>query len=89
MFSGCLTPSSVGAGEEVVLVKKPWFFGHGGVEAEPVKTGLVWTAFSTEVVRVNVKPFNKTEPFDDLITKDNNPVDFDIHLTLLFSLLNL
>jgi hypothetical protein len=51
MFTGCFTPSSV-------LVKKPWFFGHGGVEPESVKTGLVWTAFSTEVIRVNVKPYN-------------------------------
>lgn len=25
MFTGCFTPSSVGAGEEAVLVKKPWF----------------------------------------------------------------
>jgi regulator of protease activity HflC (stomatin/prohibitin superfamily) len=81
MFSGCITPSSVDAGEEAVLVKKPWFFGHGGVDPEPEKTGLVWTAFSTEVIRINVKPFNITEPFDDLITYDNNPVDFDIHLT--------
>ena len=81
MFTGCFTPSSVGAGEEAVLVKKPWFFGHGGVEPESIKTGLVWTAFSTEVIRVNVKPYNISEPFDDLITYDNNPVDFDIHLT--------
>ena len=81
MFTGCVTPSSVDAGEEAVLVKKPYFFGHGGVDSEPVKTGLVWTAFSTEVVRVNVKPYNISEQFDDLITYDNNPVDFDIHLT--------
>lgn len=81
MFSGCFSPSKVDAGEEAVLVKKPWFFGHGGVDEEPIKTGLVWTAWSTEVVRVDVKPFNITEPFDDLITYDNNPVDFDIHLT--------
>lgn len=81
MFTGCVTPSSVDAGEEAVLVKKPYFFGHGGVDSEPVKTGLIWTAFSTEVVRINVKPFNISEQFDDLITYDNNPVDFDIHLT--------
>lgn len=81
MFNGCFSPSSVDAGEEGVLVKKPWFFGHGGVSDEPIKTGLEWTAWSTEVVRVNVKPFNITEPFDDLITYDNNPVDFEINLT--------
>lgn len=81
IYSGCFSPSPIDAGEEGVIVKKPWFFGHGGVDAEPIKTGLSWTAWSTEVIRVNIKPFNITEPFDDLITYDNNPVDFDIHLT--------
>ena len=80
-FTGCFTPSPIDAGEEAVIIKKPWFLGHGGVEPTPEKTGLVWTAFSTSVERVNIKPFNITEPFDDLITIDNNPVDFDIHLT--------
>ena len=58
IFTGCATPSQIDAGEEGVLVKKPYFFGQGGVESEPIKTGLTWTAFSKEVVRVNVKPFN-------------------------------
>lgn len=61
-FTGCFSPSSVDAGEEGVMVKKPWIIGHGGVDSEPIRTGLVWTAWSTEVVRVNVKPFNVTEP---------------------------
>lgn len=81
IFSGCVSPSNVDAGEEGVMVKKPWVFGHGGVEDEPLKTGLTWTAWSTEVVRVSVKPLNIDENFKDLITQDNNPVDFDIHLT--------
>ena len=80
-FSGCFTPSTIDAGEEGVLIKKPWFFGHGGVEPEPIKTGLTWTAFSTSVERVNVKPFSITELFDDLITIDNNPVDFYVNTT--------
>ena len=80
-LTGCFSPSSVDAGEEGVMVKKPWVVGHGGVDSESIKTGLVWTAWSTEVVRVNIKPFNVTEPFDDLITVDNNPVDFNIHMT--------
>lgn len=80
-FTGCFTPSTVDAGEEAVLITKPWFFGHGGVEKEPIKTGLTWTAFSTQVERVNVKPFSITEQFDDLITIDNNPVDFSINIT--------
>ena len=80
-YTGCFSPSSVDAGEEGVMVKKPWIVGHGGVDSDSIRTGLVWTAWSTEVIRVNVKPFNVTEPFDDLITVDNNPVDFNIHMT--------
>lgn len=80
-FQGCVSPSTIDAGEEGVLVKKPWVFGSGGVEAEPIKTGLTWTVWSTQVVRVDIKPFNISESFDDMITKDNNPVDFDVHMT--------
>ena len=32
------------ADEETVLVKKPWFFGHGGVDNDPVQSGLTWCA---------------------------------------------
>lgn len=81
MISGCVSPSNIDAGEEGVLIYKPWVFGHGGVEKEPIKTGLTWTVWSTQVERVNVKPFNINENFDDLITKDNNPVDFSVHMT--------
>lgn len=80
-MTGCLSPSSVDAGEEGVMIKKPWILGHGGVVDEPITTGLVWTAWSTEVQRVNIQPFNIDEVFDDLVTSDNNPVDFTIHLT--------
>lgn len=80
-MTGCFSPSKVDAGEEGVMIKKPWVFGHGGVEAEPLTTGLAWTVWSTEVKRVNVKPFNIDEVFDDLVTYDNNRVDFKIHLT--------
>ena len=39
MFTGCVTPSSVGAGEEAVLVKKPYFFGHGVSTLNQLKLG--------------------------------------------------
>ena len=81
LFTGCVSPSSIDAGEEGVLIYKPWIFGHGGVEATPIKTGLTWTVWSTKVERVTIKPFNINENFDDLITKDNNPVDFSVHMT--------
>ena len=81
LFTGCVSPSNVDAGEEGVLIYKPWIFGHGGVDGTPIKTGLAWTVWSTQVERVTVKPFNIDETFDDLITKDNNPVDFSVHMT--------
>lgn len=81
LFTGCVSPSSIDAGEEGVLIYKPWVFGHGGVDPEPITTGMTWTVWSTKVDRVSIKPFNINENFDDLITKDNNPVDFSVHMT--------
>ncbi|CAA6806194.1 MAG: Unknown protein [uncultured Sulfurovum sp.] len=80
-LSGCISTSAIDQGEEGVLVYQPWIFGHGGVDETPVSTGLVWKAWSTSVIRVDIRPFNINEVFDDLVTKDNNPVDFKIHLT--------
>lgn len=35
----CVSPD---ADEESVLIYKPWFFGHGGIDEDPVQTGLTW-----------------------------------------------
>lgn len=80
-FSGCIAPSAIDQGEEAVLVYKPWIFGHGGVDQTPISTGLIWTFWSTSVIKVDIRPFKIDEVFDDLVTQDNNPVDFKIHLT--------
>lgn len=45
MLSSCCFVSP-DADEETVLVKKPWFFGHGGVDNDPVQSGLTWCALS-------------------------------------------
>jgi hypothetical protein len=45
-FAGCTTYGP-DAGHEVVLIKKPWIFGHGGVVDEPVQTGRTFTASTT------------------------------------------
>ena len=37
----CFKRIKVEAGQQVVLVKKPMFFGHGGVVKDPIKTGYV------------------------------------------------
>ena len=40
------------AGEEAVLIHKPYIFGSGGVDDTPVETGLKYTWFSTSYVTV-------------------------------------
>jgi len=79
IFTGCVSSNSVDQGEEAVLIYQPWFIGHGGVDLIPIQTGQIWTVFSTKIITVNVKPYLIDERFDDLITHDNNPVDFKFH----------
>lgn len=79
-MTGCFSPSTADAGMEMVFIYKPWVFGHGGVDPVPGSTGLTWTVWSTQVEKVNIKPFNIDETFTDLVTGDNNPVDFKIHM---------
>lgn len=74
MTTGCM--STVDAGYQGVLVKKPWVFGHGGVDKEPIATGLTWTAPTTEVVRINVQPMQFEMQFNDFMSKDAVPLDF-------------
>jgi len=75
-LSGCgyVSPD---AGQEAVLIQKPWFFGHGGVDDEPVKTGAAVVALSTSRVYVDMKPTEWSVPFNDLMTKDGVPMHFD------------
>tara|TARA_Y100000034_G_scaffold33928_1_gene41516 strand:+ start:23959 stop:24765 length:807 start_codon:yes stop_codon:yes gene_type:complete len=67
-------------GEEAVLVKKPLFFGLGGVHPEAIPTGLQYKAFTTEAFYYNIKPMQSTEQFTDLFTSDNVPVSFNAFL---------
>jgi regulator of protease activity HflC (stomatin/prohibitin superfamily) len=69
------------AGQEAVLVRKPYLFGHGGVEATPIKTGRSVVAVSTDVVYVNIQPQRIDLAFDDLMTMDGVPIDFHAVLT--------
>jgi regulator of protease activity HflC (stomatin/prohibitin superfamily) len=82
MNAGCISPSKIEAGEEGVLIYKPWIFGHGGVDADPITTGLTWTVWSTGVTRYNIKPMKATEPFKDVTASDNVAIDFNSYLTL-------
>lgn len=81
MLSGC-SCSNIDAGEEGVLTMKPIIFGRGGVDPTPISTGMTFTAWTTSVDRYDIKPAQYTEEFDDLITADNNPVDFNAYVEL-------
>ncbi len=73
--TGCVL-HPIDAGHEGVLVYKPFFFGHGGVEPVPQTTGRVALAPTTEVVDVDIRPVQYSEHFD-IISAENAPVSFD------------
>lgn len=78
---GCRTVQP-DAGHEAVLVRKPLFFGSGGVDPTPVKTGLKYVAFTTTGIDVNMQPLRIDVEFSDLMTMDGVPIDFHSVLTL-------
>jgi regulator of protease activity HflC (stomatin/prohibitin superfamily) len=65
------------AGHEAVLIHKPLIFGHGGVDADPVKTGRKYVWWTTDSVMVNMQPLQFGVHFDDLMSSDGVPLDFD------------
>jgi len=77
LFGGCVHRVKPDAGEEAVLVMKPMIFGAGGVDSDPVRTGAVWAVFTTDEVIVDMKPQQHEVKFDDLMSSDGVPLDFD------------
>lgn len=75
MLSSCRFVSP-DADEEAVLVKKPWFFGHGGVDNDPVQSGLTWCAMSTRAETFKIVPVRHEVFLDDIFSDDNTPLDF-------------
>ena len=75
LLGGC-SVYSPDAGHEVVLVEKPWFFGHGGVNAESVKTGRTYAAISTDGVDVYMQPQKFETEMADTMTSDGVPITF-------------
>ena len=67
-------------GEESVLVYKPLFFGHGGVDETPVSTGATWVAITTDHKEFPITPITITEDFANMIPSDNTPVSFSVYL---------
>lgn len=70
------------AGEEAVLIHKPWFFGTGGVDSTPVETGLEYTWLSTDYVIISMLPQAYDEPLDDATSNDNTLLDFNTQIQL-------
>lgn len=79
-LTGCINFTSPDAGEEVVLVRKPWVFGTGGVDRDPLATGLHWKVWSTHAYTFNLKPYQIKENFTDLFSNDNVPVNFNAYI---------
>ena len=75
LLTGCHA-AAPNADEECVLVYKPWFFGHGGVDEKAVETGQVWCVFSTDKVYFKTVPVKNQVDMDDLFSDDNTPLDF-------------
>lgn len=65
--------------EEVVLKKKPWFYGDTGIDEDPVNN-LTCLAFTTSAVHFPMLPQKKEFKFDDLLSNDNTPLDVNIYL---------
>lgn len=81
LISGC-TRVYPDAGTEAVLVMKPWIIGKGGIDSTPVKPGSVWVAWSTQAVYINIQPRLFIIHFDDFMSSDGVPLDFDVALRL-------
>lgn len=64
------------ADEESVLIYHPIIWGHGGVDAEAVETGLAWCWWSTGSETFKIVPQKQQVDMEDLVSNDNTPLDF-------------
>jgi regulator of protease activity HflC (stomatin/prohibitin superfamily) len=67
----------VDAGQEAVLIKQPMIFGSGGVDPQPVRTGRTFVAWTTKAVLVETRPIQASVEFQDLMSSEGIPLDFD------------
>lgn len=81
MLSAC-SSHAPDAGHEVVLIKKPWFAGHGGVVESPVKTGRTFAAITTEGIDINMQPQKYEADLRDTMTSDGVPISFHAIMVL-------
>lgn len=82
MMTTSCSLATVGGDEEGVFIKKPWFFGDGGVQEKALTQGSEWMVFTTDFVSYKKIPVKYTESFDDVFCDDNTPLDLSAHITL-------
>lgn len=70
------------AGYQAVLIHKPMIFGHGGVDPIPVKTGRKYVIWTTDAIYVNMQPTQHPMHFEDFMSSDGTPLDFDAVIRL-------
>lgn len=74
VLTSCYRVSPDG-GQESVLIYKPFFFGHGGVDSVPVSAGATWCAPTTDHVEFPIIPQDIEYEQNNVMTKDNTPLD--------------
>jgi hypothetical protein len=84
LAAGC-SRFSPDAGHEIVLIQKPWIFGHGGVDAVPIRTGLTFGAITTSGVDVYMQPQKFETELPDTMTSDGVPITFHAIMVLQVS----
>jgi hypothetical protein len=82
VFACGLTSVAPDAGQEAVLTRKPILFGSGGVDPVPVKTGRKYVMWTTTATYIDVTPQQFAVHFDDLMSRDGVPLDFDAVIRL-------
>lgn len=67
---------------EGIYIKQPYLFGSDGVVQHSIKPGkhFVWPA--DELLAFDATPITITEPFNDIASSDNMPMDFRLHIKL-------
>ncbi len=76
-LTGC-SVANPDAGHQQVWVEKPWFFGHGGVDNDPVMPGRSYGAITSDAVDVDMYPQRVDMEFDDMMTSSGVPVSFHV-----------
>jgi regulator of protease activity HflC (stomatin/prohibitin superfamily) len=82
LFAFGLRRFSPDAGHEIVLVKKPWFFGHGGIDPVAIKTGLTFGAITTQGIDIYMQPQKFDTELPDTMTADGVPITFHAIMVL-------